>query len=69
MHITDNLSNTVLQIFSVSVSVTLFKKPLTPPLVLNTTEQILFDGFLKKRVNVCRDKIMRKSVETMTNSP
>ena len=28
-----------------------------------------FDGFHKKCVNVCRDKIMRKSVETMTNSP
>ena len=28
-----------------------------------------FDGFLKKRVNVCRDKIMRKSVETMSNLP
>ena len=43
-----------------------------PPFVSNVAEQIFFDGFLKKRVNVCRDKIcqkMRKSVETMTNSP
>ena len=43
-----------------------------PPFVLNIMLQIFFDGFLKKRVNVCRDKIdkiMRKSVETMSNLP
>ena len=28
-----------------------------PPFVLNIAEQIFFDGFLKKRVNVCRDII------------
>ena len=27
-----------------------------PPLVLNIAEQMFFDGFLKKRANVCRDK-------------
>ena len=28
-----------------------------PPYVLNIAERIFFDGFLKKRVNVCRDII------------
>ena len=28
-----------------------------PPSFLNIAEQIFFDGFLKKRVNVCRDII------------
>ena len=30
---------------------------LPPPFVLNIAERIFFDGFLKKRVNVCRDII------------
>ena len=36
---------------------TLFKKPLTPPPRFEHYVAIFFDGFLKKRVNVCRDKI------------
>ena len=32
-----------------------------PPFVLNITLQIFFDGFLKKRVNVCRDKIRQNN--------
>ena len=32
-----------------------------PPFVLNIAEQIFFDGFLKKRVNVCRDKIRQNN--------
>ena len=32
-----------------------------PPFVLNIMLQIFFDGFLKKRVNVCRDKIRQNN--------
>ena len=34
-----------------------------PPFVLNIVVQIFFDGFLKKRVNVCRDIIWQKSAK------
>ena len=32
-----------------------------PPFVLNIMLQFFFDGFLKKRVNVCRDKIRQNN--------
>ena len=32
-----------------------------PPFVLNIMLQIFFDGFLKKRVNVCRDIIWQNN--------
>ena len=35
--------------------------PAPPPFVLNIAEQIFFDGFLKKRVNVCRDIIWQNN--------
>ena len=38
-----------------------------PPFVLKIAEQIFFDGYLKKCVNVCRDKVMRKSPSAMEN--
>ena len=40
---------------------TLFKKPLTPPPSFWTSCCNFFDGFLKKRVNVCRDKIRQNN--------
>ena len=42
---------------------TLFKKPLTPrpPLRFEHHVANFFDGFLKKRVNVCRDKIRQNN--------
>ena len=40
---------------------TLFKKPLTPPPRFEHHVANFFDGFLKKRVNVCRDKIRQNN--------
>ena len=44
---------------------TLFKRPLTPPLVLNIYVADFSKGLLKRCVNACRDKcvkIVRKSL-------
>ena len=40
-----------------AVFLNIVQKAVDPPLVLNIAEQFFFDGFHKKCVNVCRDKI------------
>ena len=37
------------------------QKAFDPPLVLNMYVAKMFDGFFKKRVNVCRDKIRQNN--------
>ena len=37
------------------------KKAVDPPLILNIMVQFFFDGFSKKRVKVCRDKIRQNN--------
>ena len=44
------------------------QKAFDPPFILNMYGAI-FDGLFKKRVNICCDKISRKSVEKMSNLP
>ena len=43
------------------VFLNIVQKAVDPPFVLNIAEQIFFDGFHKKCVNACRDKIQQNN--------